>query len=142
MKRLFDLTFRPFFVLTGIATALVSLNAFWPRWAAENIEKIPFVQEYTIVLQHWGMTVGLMGIFMIVAAYRAEWQIPILTYCACEKAFIVYLVAVNGSRSYARGLWLGAGMDATVVLYIIAYAVCAARIDSTNQPLPVAKVVH
>ena len=89
------------------------------------------------------MSVGLMGIFMIVAAYRAEWQIPILTYCAGEKAFIVYLVAVNGSRSYARGLWLGAGMYATVLLYIIAYvAVCGFRTYPTNQTLPVAKVAH
>jgi hypothetical protein len=41
MKRFFDLTFKPFFVVTGFATALGALNAFWPRWAAEKVELFP-----------------------------------------------------------------------------------------------------
>jgi hypothetical protein len=32
-ERFFDLTFRPFFVVTGAITALGSLNAFRPFWA-------------------------------------------------------------------------------------------------------------
>jgi hypothetical protein len=121
MKRFFAFTFRPFFVLTGAATALASLNAFWPRWAAETVERIAFVQEYTIILQHWGIMLGLTGVFMIAAAYRADWRTPILIYSALEKAFFVYLVVANGSRPYAQGLRLGAGVDATVVLYTIVY---------------------
>lgn len=121
MKRFFDLTFRPFFILTGAGTALASLYAFWPRWAVEVIGKIAFIQEYTIILQHWGIMVGLMGVFMIIAVFQADWRKPILIYSACEKAFMVYLVVANGSRPYAEGFWLGAIMDATVVLYTIVY---------------------
>jgi hypothetical protein len=125
MKRFFDLTFRPFFVLTGIGTALAALNAFWPRWTVEKVELIPFIQDYTIIVQHWGITVGLMGVFMIIAAFRAAWRTPILIYSALEKAFIVYLVAANLSQPYARGLWVGAVVDATVVLYTVMYfAMC------------------
>jgi hypothetical protein len=121
MKRFFDLTFKPFFILTGIGTALGAVNAFWPRWAAEKIELIPFVQDYTIILQHWGIMLGLMGVFMIVAAFRTDMRKPILIFSALEKTFIVYLVAANISRPYARGLWFGAAMDATVVFYTIGY---------------------
>ena len=47
-------------------------------------------------------------------------------HSALEKTFIVYLVAANISRPYARGLWFGAAMDATVVLYTLGYfAACA-----------------
>ena len=67
VKRFFDLTFRPFFVLFGAGTAGVSLYAFWPQWAAETIGTLAFVQEYTIIVQHWGIMVGLMGVFMIAA---------------------------------------------------------------------------
>src|SRR5271154_2595081 len=74
MKRFFDLTFGPFFVITGIGTASASLYAFWPRWAAETVGKIPFVPEYTIITQHWDIMVGLMGVFMIVAALKVEWR--------------------------------------------------------------------
>jgi hypothetical protein len=131
MKRFLDLTFRPFFVLTGIVTALGALNAFWPRWAIEKLELIPFIQDYTIILQHWGILLGLMGVFMIVAAFRADWRRPILIYSAFEKAFLVYLVATNVTRPYARGFWFGAGMDATVVLYTVVYfGVCGFKTPS------------
>jgi hypothetical protein len=72
MKRFFDLTFRPFFVITGIGTASATLYAFWPRWTAETIGKIAFVPDYTIITQHWGIMVGLMGVFMIVAAFKSN----------------------------------------------------------------------
>jgi hypothetical protein len=125
MKRFFDLTFKPFFVLTGIGTAFASLYAFWPRWAAETAGKIPFVQDYTIITQHWGIMVGLMGVFMIVAAFKAEWRKPILIYSAFEKTFMVYLVVTNARHSYSQGFKMGAAMDATVVLYTVLYfAVC------------------
>jgi len=64
-----------------------------------------------------------MGVLMIVAAFRSDWRTPILVYSALEKAFIVYLVAANVSRPYARGFWAGAGMDGMVVLYTIGYFV-------------------
>ena len=67
LKRFFELTFRPFFVVTGIGTALASLDAFWPRWIADNFHKIAFAQDYTIIQQHWGIMVGLMGVFMVVS---------------------------------------------------------------------------
>jgi len=121
MKHFFELTFRPFFVLTGVATALGCLDAFWPRWTAETVEKIPFVQDYTIILQHWGFMLGLMGIFMIVAAFKADWRNPILVFAALEKAFVVYLVLANRNHPYAHTLIAGAAMDATVVLYTVAY---------------------
>jgi hypothetical protein len=121
MKRFFDLTFRPFFVITGLGTAAAGLYAFWPRWAVETVGKIPFVSDYTIITQHWGIMVGLMGAFMIVAAFELEWRKPILIYSLFEKVFMVYLVLVNGSHSYSQGFKAGAAMDATVVLYTIVY---------------------
>ncbi len=121
MKRFFELTFRPFFVLTGIGTALAALDAFWPQWATETVQKVPFVQNYTIILQHWGIMVGLMGVFMVCAAFKVEWRNPILIYSAIEKTFLVYLVIVNGHQSYSQGFKMPGAMDATVVVYTIAY---------------------
>ena len=131
MKRFFDLTFRPFFVITGTGTALAGLYAFWPRWAAETVGKIPFVPAYTIITQHWGIMVSLMGIFMIFAAFAVEWRKPILIYSLLEKAFMVYLVVANGSYPYSHGFKAGAAMDATVVLYTIGYFVV---FGFANQP--------
>jgi hypothetical protein len=77
--------------------------------------------------------VALMGVFMIVAAYRAAWRKPILIYSAFEKTFMVYLVVANRSHSYTQGFWIGAGMDATVVLYTIVYfGVCGFKTPSSS----------
>jgi hypothetical protein len=125
MKRFFDLTFRPFFVLTGIGTAAAFVYAFWPEWAVPQIAKFPYREEYTILVQHWGIMVGLMGVFMVVAAYRANWRNPILIYSAIEKTFMVYVVLVNLTLPHSQGFLFGAVMDAAVVLYTIGYfAVC------------------
>jgi len=121
MKRFFDLTFKPFFVITGIGTASPSLYAFLPRWTAETVGKIPFVPDYAIITQHWGIMVGLMGVFMIAAAFKVEWRRPIFIYSLLEKAFMVYLVLANGSHPDSQGFKAGAAMDASVVLYTIGY---------------------
>jgi len=97
------------------------LNAIAPLWSVETILKLKFNQEYTIILQHWGIMVGLMGVFMIAAAFKAEWRTPILIYSALEKAFMVYLVAANIGHPYSEGFRIGATMDAAVVLYTIVY---------------------
>ena len=133
MKRFFDITFRPFFVLTGLGTATAGLYAFWPQWAIAHIAKFAYSQEYTIVLQHWGSMVCLMGVFMVVAAYRADGRVPILIYSGLEKAFMVYLVVANLSHPYSQGFLIGAGMDAAVVLYTIGYfAVCGFKLTSST----------
>jgi hypothetical protein len=121
MKGFFDLTFVWFFVITGIGTAGAFLYAFWPRWTVVTIGKIPFVREYTILTQHWGIMVGLMGVFMVAAAFKAEWRTPILIFSLLEKAFMVCVVLANRGQPYSKGFKAGAAMDATVVLYTIVY---------------------
>jgi hypothetical protein len=136
MKRFFDLTFRPFFVLTGVGTATAAVYAFWPEWAVAHIAKIAYREEYTILVQHWGIMVGLMGVFMVVAAYRVNWRNPILIYSACEKTFMVYVVLANLSQPYSQGFLIGGVMDATVVLYTIGYfAVCGFKFPSSTGVL-------
>ncbi len=76
---------------------------------SEDVGKIPFVREYTIITQHWGIMVGLMGVFMIVAAFKVEWRKPILIYSLLEKAFMVYLVLANGSQLLLTGFQGGCG---------------------------------
>jgi len=143
MKRFFNLTFKPFFAITGIATALCVVFALWPRWAAEKALLIPFDQNYLIVLRHWGIMLGLTGVFMVIAAFRADVRTPVLIFSACEKAFFVYLVATNLGQPYARGFWVGAAMDATVVLYTVLYfAVCGFHAWTAKGGVPAGKSIR
>ena len=121
MKKFIDRTFKPFFIITGLGTALAGLDAFAPRFAVETVQKLEFVEEYTIFVQHWGIMVGLMGVFMIVAAFKEAWRTPILVYSAIEKAFMVFLAVSNARERYSAGFYAPATMDAIVVLYTLLY---------------------
>ena len=96
-------------------------HAIAPQFAVENIGGIEFVKDYTILVQHWGFTVGLIGIMMVVAAFRPAWVVPILIIATVEKAFIVYLTLSNARQSFAEGFWAPATMDTVLVLYFLLY---------------------
>ena len=137
MKRFFDLTFRPFFLLTGFGTALINVYAFWPEWAVNRIAKLAYLQDYAIIVQHWGIMVGLMGVFMMGAAMIRSWRVPILTFSALEKSFMVYLVFSNAHQSFADGFWIPCAADATIVLYSVTYfAVCGFSATALEERSP------
>lgn len=121
IHRFFQHTFIPFFLFTGAGTALIGIYALFPRWAVENLAKLAFVQDYTIMVQHWGIMVCLMGLFMMCAALIPAWRLPILVYSGIEKSFMVWLVLSNAQEEYVRGFWLPFVLDSTVVLYTIGY---------------------
>lgn len=125
LEGFFKSTVKPFFLVTGAGTALIGLYAFWPTWAMPNVAKLPYLHEYTIIIQHWGIMVCLMGLAMMVAAVVPEWRLPIFLYSAVEKAFMVWLVASNAGQPFVSGFWLPFVLDSTVVVFTIGYfAVC------------------
>ena len=123
MQKFIDVTIKPVLIIGGAGTALAGLDAFFPRFAVESVQKLEWVPEYTIFVQHWGIMVGLMGVFMIGAAFRESWRVPILLYSLLEKAFMVFLVASNAGLSFSAGFYVPAAMDAAIVAWSIIYFV-------------------
>ena len=121
MTRLVDKTLKPVLIIGGLVTALAGLDAFAPRFAVENVQNLEFIPEYTIFVQHWGIMVCLMGLFMVGAAFKKSWRTPILLYSLIEKAFMVFLVFTNLSHDFSRGFLAPAIMDAVIVLWTLAY---------------------
>ena len=121
MTRLVDKTLKPVLIIGGLVTALAGLDAFAPRFAVENVQNLEFIPEYTIFVQHWGIMVCLMGLFMVGAAFKKSWRTPILLYSLIEKAFMVFLVFTNLSHDFSRGFLAPAIMDAVIVLWSLAY---------------------
>ena len=121
MATLIDKTLKPVLIIGGAGTALAGVDAFAPRFAVENVQSLEFIPEYTIFVQHWGIMVCLMGVFMIGAAFKRSWRTPILLYSLIEKAFMVFLVFSNLSHSFARGFLAPAIMDSVIVVWSLAY---------------------
>jgi hypothetical protein len=121
LKKLIDATIKPVLIIGGLGTAAAFLYAFIPRYAVANIAKLDWVQDHTIFVQHWGIMVGLIGAFMVAAAFIESWRTPIIFYGLLEKAFMVYLVATNASFPYSQGFYAPAAMDAFLTVYSILY---------------------
>ena len=121
MKAFIDKTIKPVLILGGLGTAAAGLYAFFPRFAFENLQKIDFVPEYTIFVQHWGLMVCLIGVFMVAAAFRESWRAPVLLYGLLEKAYIVILVVSNLGRASSSGFLAAAAMDGILTLYLLLY---------------------
>ena len=121
MNTFINKTIKPVLIVGGIGTALAGLNALLPRFAVENVQKLDWVPEYTIFVQHWGIMVCLMGVFMVAAAFKRSWRTPILLYSLVEKAFMVFLVFSNLSHSFSRGFLAPAIMDAVITVWSVAY---------------------
>jgi hypothetical protein len=88
IERFFARTVRPFFLFTGAGTALVGLYAFAPAWTMPNVGKLPYLQDYTIIIQHWGMMVCLMGVAMMAAAVVEQWRLPIFSTAPSKRPCI------------------------------------------------------
>jgi len=116
-----DKTIKPVLIVGGIGTALAGLNAFVPRFAVENVQEIEWVPEYTIFVQHWGVMVCLMGVFMVAAAFKESWRTPILLYGLIEKAFMVFLVVSNLGQPFSSGFYVPAVMDSIITAWSLVY---------------------
>lgn len=121
MKSFIDKTIKPFLVIAGLGTCVSGLLVFSPQFAIENIFKLPFAEDYTIFCQHWSLLVLLVGIFMIISAFRVSWRMPILIYSAIEKTFMVYLYFFNINHSFSAGFQGATIMDAIIVIYLLLY---------------------
>ncbi|MEY2919204.1 MAG: hypothetical protein RL261_509 [Pseudomonadota bacterium] len=136
LEAFFARTFRPFYLVTGAGTALIAIFAFFPAWAMPTVVKLPYLVEYTIIIQHWGIMVGLMGLFMMGAAIFPSWRLPIGLYSIVEKAFMVWLVLANAREPFVTGFWVPFVLDFTVVAYTIGYfAFCGFNVPAREQPV-------
>jgi hypothetical protein len=121
VQKFIDVTIKPVLIIGGLGTAAAGLYGLFPRFAVENIAELEFIRDYTIFVQHWGFMVGLIGVFMVVAAFRESWRTPVLLYGLIEKAFMVFLVASNLGQPFASGFYAPAVMDALITVWLVLY---------------------
>jgi len=121
MNAFIEKTTKPVLILGGLGTAAAGLYAFLPRFAVENLQDWEFDSDYTIFVQHWGMMVCLLGVFMVWAASRESLRTPILLYALVGKTFIVVLFVANHGEASASGFLVPAVMDGVIAAWALVY---------------------
>ena len=121
MKAFIDKTIKPVLIVGGLGTGAAGLYAILPQSAVEKLQGWTFDPEYTIFVQHWGMMVGLLGAFMVMAAFKESWRTPVLLYALIGKTFIVTLCLANRDQSSSSGFLVPALMDAIIAAWCLLY---------------------
>jgi len=117
LEKFINVTIKPVLLIGGLGTALAGLNAFVPIFAVENVQQLEWIPSYTIFVQHWGIMVFLIGLFMAAAAYIESWRI--------------YLVVSNLDAPFSNGFYIPAAMDSFLTIYSILYFISLRNKTST-----------
>jgi hypothetical protein len=108
--------------VTGIVTAAVVLQLFFPRPVLRLLSKLSIEDEAGLFFaRHWSLLAFVIGGLLVYAADHAEARSPIMLAAAVEKAGLVALVVLQRDRAFTKGLRLAAVFDGACVLIYAAY---------------------
>lgn len=143
MERFFELTLKPYLLITGLATTSVILVFFLPgftitRQYGYTDEMLVGFEYWRSLYQHWGIMVAGVGLQLLYAIRRPEVRGMAMTFSGVEKAIFafmfLYQVFVLGNDWFTG--WLIIFLhDFTVTLYSIAYVIYLRRRDPSTVPV-------
>ena len=94
MKAFIDKTIKPVLIIGGIGTALAGLDAFLPQLVVENVQKLEWVPDYTIFVQHWGIMVCLV-FSNLRQTFAGGFLVPAVMDAAITVWSIVYFISLR-----------------------------------------------
>ena len=107
--------------VTGIITATVGLQFFFPELVSEKMFQIKLKDDASIlVARHWALLVGIIGLLIICSVHSPAIRTHILIAAVISKAAIVLLILKDLKKDYTKGLKVTVVFDTIcVVLYIL-----------------------
>ena len=128
MELFFKKTSKIFLLIAGLFTSIGGIVAFFPKIGLESLFNLEYILNYTIILQHWGIMVLLLGIFILISAFKVEWRNPILLFAIFGKLYIVVLYLININNQFSEGFIVSALIDFVLLVYFILYLLYHRRI--------------
>ncbi len=110
-------------ILGGLMTLIPGAFAVSPIFGMNTLLHLDFIKEYTILIQHWGFTVCLSGIFLILVAFKKEWRMPIVLFALFVKLYFVTLYVININEVFAKGFIIPVTSDLVTGVFCFAYVI-------------------
>ncbi len=120
-EKVIDKTLRPFLVIAGLMTMGPIMITHAPETGLMKLFQLKLVAEYTLASQHWGLMIFLVGLLMVVSAFRTSLIFPIMLYSALEKAGMVILTVSSANYRWVEGFLQPALFDFICVVYALFY---------------------
>ena len=63
----------------------------------------------------------VIGIFMVIAGFKKEWEIPVILIATIEKAFMAFLAFVNFGEPAGAGFLMPGIADFVMTVFFVGY---------------------
>ena len=117
MNTFFSKTFKTFLIFASLFTASAGLLAVSPKLITA-LFLVPFDLEYQLLIQHWGLTTFVIGLFLLLSIRLQTWQTPIILLAGIEK---IYMVVLYLSLEHVEGYQNVAIVDSMIAIYFMSY---------------------
>ena len=121
VEKVIDKTLRPFLVITGLITMAPVMMALAPEAGLMKLFQLKLVTEYTLVVQHWGLMLFLVGLLTVISAFKTNLIFPVMLYSVLERAGIVVFTVLNARHHFVEGFLQPAILDLVCVIYALFY---------------------
>ena len=115
-------TVKWFLVVAGLLTCLtlpfaLDIDLFTPMLGG----LVDYTPSSVPALRHWGLMIFLLGVLMVVAAFRPWLRFETMLFSTVEKGFIAYLFFSNLGQPWVMGYFGAFVVDSTIAAYGLLY---------------------
>ncbi len=121
MEKLINKTLKPFLIIAGLITMLPGLITISPEMGLLRMFQLKLLPEYTIIVQHWGLMIFLVGLLMVVSVFKTKLVFPVMLYATLQKSGMVFLSTLNADQPWAAGYQQATLIDSVCVIYGVLY---------------------
>lgn len=121
IEKIINTTLKPFLLISGFITMLPGIFVITPKTGLLEVFHLRLLPEYTLMTQHWGLMIFLVGFFMFVSAFKKNFVFPVLVYGTLQKIGMVIFYHTHSNHPWSSGFQQAALFDTLCVLYAILY---------------------
>ncbi len=120
MKKYSERSTRLILIVCGLMTAGLGAISISPELFLEKLFKLDFVQDYDIIIRHWSASVFILGVFLIISAFKENWRIPLVLFAILEKVYLVVVCIFAMKYTYGKSFAIVIPLD-TAMCLLLAY---------------------
>jgi uncharacterized membrane protein HdeD (DUF308 family) len=127
MRTWIDKLLKPYLIVIGLVTMLPGLLVIRPTLGLSRLFQLTLPAEAMLIVQHWGAMLFLVGVLMVIAAFRSSLVWSVMLYATLEKSAIALLAFVYRGQPWAEGFQMVMVMDGCCALYGFLYLYSTGR---------------
>ncbi len=121
MQTIINKTLKPFLLIFGLMTMLPGQMTLLPESGLLRVFQLKLLPEHTIMVQHWGLMIFLVGLLMVVSVFKPQLTFPVMLYATLQKAGMVFLSISHLNQQWAAGFQKVIVIDGICVIYGLLY---------------------